>query len=590
MLRPAKIFASFHQLRHYIHNRVSELVHPIVKVAPTPIQWKPPSGPPTAVSGVPAPHTTGTTNTTTATASIKLLLANQEHQKLLFVLQQQFPIVKIFSAPFHRPCPVSFTRATTQQNLGLYYQTQFRRTITSFSSGTHSGTPVTFSCGFPRTATVGYARVPFAARQFSTAKSPLMVFQGPTTTTTTNTTAQQANTVFSHVSSRIFSPIGSKLGPAKDENDPNDKAKSDSQDNSTSGSGSVFKNSINGLNGRSKSVKEHYHQKEPLEAYNRLARHEIKGIYDLVFSPVQKHAAGLVRRESVSRIRHCPPAPQKSFTPYDYICHQDFTVQSTGLAKRFLHPRQCQRTKEPPDPRHVFRGTDPPDHHHNQQQQQQNHHRNNNYNNRNYNYSVYISIPLDSIQMTDWEVESLSVSIKSIASLCSHYQHLLSLLHRLYRHADFESQLQGSELKLYFPSRVLQIDDSTEFKINRNRNSTNINSNINPNYSHQNSRHTLVDIARHWLRSVDLDPEDNNARFVVKQTDPQKEKEKEKEEEVYDETYFQQQEKEYDHGDYHRYDKKAMGPEYFRGIQQFLDHVDDLIETGPAFGPSFGQH
>jgi hypothetical protein len=28
----------------------------------------------------------------------------------------------------------------------------------------------------------------------------------------------------------------------------------------------------------------------------------------------------------------------------------------------------------------------------------------------------------------------------------------------------------------------------------------------------------------------------------------------------------------------------GLGPEYFKGIQEFLDHVDDLIETSDAFG------
>ncbi|KAI9014598.1 hypothetical protein CLU79DRAFT_766736 [Phycomyces nitens] len=426
MLRPAKIFASFHQLRHYIHNRVSELVHPIAKVASPAIQWKPPPSP-------------------------NIHLTSQEHQKLLSTLQQQFPIVKIFSTPFHRPCPVSFARPISRPP--LHHQL---RTIvySSSSSSGHSGTPVTFSCGFPRTATVGYARVPFAARQFSTGKPSSMAFQGPT----------QANTVFSHVSSRIFSPIGAKLGPARESSPSRKPAKE--------------------------------HQKEPLEAYNRLTRHEIKGISDLVFSPTQK-SPGLVRREAVSRIRHTPN------TPYDYI-HQDLTVQSTGLAKRLLHPRQCQRSKEPPDPRHVFRGTDPPDH------------------------SVYLSISLDSL-FVDWEVEPLSVSIKAIASLCSHYQHLLSLLHHLHRHAEFKSQLQGSELKLYFPPELF-------------------------------GPFAPVNSVRHWLRSIDVDPD--NACFVIKQPEPK---------EVL-------------------YRHETMGPEYFRGIQQFLDHVDDLIETGPAFGSSFGQH
>lgn len=192
ILRPSKIFVSFHQLRHYVQSKISELV--VTK------QQQP-------------SHTvTQLTNFATTQQSIvffsdmqRSLVQKAYHfqpskrnpinEKLLLkVIQQHFPIVKVFSQP------TLYGRSSIWSKT---HPTQQLRTMMSSSGG---GGNTLMTWGFPRTAMVGVGRSNGfgATRQFSTTKSPTCVnfFQ--------NTTPQQPN-IFAHISFRIFSPAGTKM-------------------------------------------------------------------------------------------------------------------------------------------------------------------------------------------------------------------------------------------------------------------------------------------------------------------------------------------------------------------------------------------
>ncbi|KAG1441340.1 hypothetical protein G6F56_011531 [Rhizopus delemar] len=163
MLRPSKLFVSFHQLRHFFQTRIAEVAvnnQPIVRYSITQqpslqqlfthIFQKP--------AHIPA--------------------AQQQQAKILKVLQHHFPVVKVFSNPtVRRPA------------LGLWTGQQQSRTMMS-------GTP---GWGIPRHPAFG--RGP-TARQFSTTKPPCVF--------------QQTQSPFAQIS-RIFSPAGAKINTPLDQ-------------------------------------------------------------------------------------------------------------------------------------------------------------------------------------------------------------------------------------------------------------------------------------------------------------------------------------------------------------------------------------
>ncbi|KAI7873034.1 hypothetical protein BDF14DRAFT_1751240 [Spinellus fusiger] len=167
MLRPAKLFASFHQFRHYLHCRVTELVRPATNIQQS------------------ISHASG--------HEPKYLLQTLQQQQQHQQHQQSIASLK-HSTPLHRPVSLYFSKPPPQWQ-------QFRSIV---SCSTHSGTPGPFSCGLPRTATVSYGRVPFASRQFSTGR-PCWGMHPP-----------QTNSVFSYVPSRIFSPV-TRISPPREQ-------------------------------------------------------------------------------------------------------------------------------------------------------------------------------------------------------------------------------------------------------------------------------------------------------------------------------------------------------------------------------------
>ncbi|GAA5809308.1 hypothetical protein MFLAVUS_002715 [Mucor flavus] len=190
ILRPSKIFVSFHQLRHYFQTKVTELVA-------TGHQQ-----PSTVVTQLKNYSTTQ--QTIVSFADIQRTFVKRVHypqqqpnihnENLLNVIQRHFPVAKVFSQPTLHGRSVMWANASKQQC----------RTIVSGFGGGGGGGSVFFSYGLPRSAMVGLGRnngFGGTARQFSTTKTPLSVFQQ---------TAQQPN-VIAHISSRIFSPAGTKM-------------------------------------------------------------------------------------------------------------------------------------------------------------------------------------------------------------------------------------------------------------------------------------------------------------------------------------------------------------------------------------------
>ncbi|KAG2233898.1 hypothetical protein BDF21DRAFT_414088 [Thamnidium elegans] len=178
ILRPSKIFVSFHQLRHYFQTKVSELV-----------ATAQPSTVVTQLSNYSATQQTIVSFSDVQRTIIKRVQqqpTNIHNENLLNMIQRHFPVAKVFSQPtLHGR---SVMRATTSKQ-------QFRTIVSSSGGGS-----TFFSYGLPRSATVGLGRNHgFAARQFSTTKTPFTVFQ------------QQPPNVIAHISSRIFSPAGTKM-------------------------------------------------------------------------------------------------------------------------------------------------------------------------------------------------------------------------------------------------------------------------------------------------------------------------------------------------------------------------------------------
>ncbi|KAF7722620.1 hypothetical protein EC973_002892 [Apophysomyces ossiformis] len=164
MLRPAKIFSSFHQLRHYLQSKVTELVEPTVKALPSSQHH--------LVNRIQL-------SVTPPKAPILQVIAEQEKKRLLKAIQGQFPVFKVFSTPAIGVPP--------QYNLSFARACQHR---TLYASG--------HGVEFHRMALFGNARSQLATRQFSTSR-------------VVDFSAQNSQSVFAHITSRFFAPFGSKM-------------------------------------------------------------------------------------------------------------------------------------------------------------------------------------------------------------------------------------------------------------------------------------------------------------------------------------------------------------------------------------------
>ncbi|KAI9266819.1 hypothetical protein BDA99DRAFT_506761 [Phascolomyces articulosus] len=529
LLRPAKIFTPLHQLRHFLESKVSELVQQQTTVS-------------SALQNAKTRfyHVSSTQQVVYAKAHYHskaptlFHVAEQEQQRLLKALQQQFPIVKVFSSPTIARPPhayqFSFASATSQQ-----YRTIMSSTTASSSGNVLAGGQAdgfyaaangfyNSGCGFfPRTV-VGYARTPFAARQFSTVKSPCVtLFQQ-----TTNNTA--TNTGFSHISSRFFSPAGSKMSspfPNGNESHARPSALSTSSNDDEN-------------KDPSQSKADMFSRQRQCKGMSDLIQEEEGQVY-----PNKRHQAGLVRRGSVAggmgygennrRRNHqrTRNSSGKTTVRFEYIRQDDLSCKYTpkhsksdttltSSSGRHHHHWHSSRVKAPPDKKEEKEKGPPKP-----------------------LTVVYLSFQLDGAPL--WHSSDLSSSqvldfslIQSVDSIARLYQMYLTqvvrLLNELQRHGKFRAVLNGNELCVMFPSSEHWPEDDR------------------------------IPFAQQWLNQVGIDPESPN--IVLKEMLLP---------EIHQQHPLQGFNKDFE-------DEEILGPEYFKGIQSFLDHVDDLIETGPAFG------
>ncbi|KAI8639851.1 hypothetical protein BD408DRAFT_420633 [Parasitella parasitica] len=559
MLRPSKIFVPFHQLRHYIEARISELMvvqQPLVRNH-QPIMLK--------------KYITMTTHQqqqqfTAFFSNIQRSLAQKAYfqqglppvrrnivnQKLLLkVIQQHFPVVKVFSAPsLHGRMWIASGNG----------QQQFRTMMSGASASSGSSTISSFvTWGFPRTttATVGFGRNPAFARQFSTGKSPSCVtlFQN----TTTNTTSGQSN-VFAHISSRIFSPAGTKVNQP----DLNEKQSRYASFHSVCASyDSSQDSSFSSHDGRF-SAFQTKGTKGMGELVNRNDQDEC-----LCSADKSRH---LVRRESVSscnKLSKQKRSKKNSAAAHNtlesIIRHDDLSSLHTpsSSASKCL----TKRTSSRPHSKHR-RLKHPPDQH--QHVRRQDDHslttvKHGGVTKKKPSPSLstpvlstntYLFITLGTLQFLDkrkeWSTQSLSTSfIDSIELMAYDYQthinYVLKILDTLQKHGKFRVVARKSELRIYFPVPPKSRQEAIEFL-----RSLNI---VDSMFSY----FTIVVEECQFLLSPD-DHNDDYFSFVPSTAAT-----------ANDATVD------------NNLTDTAIGPDYFKDLQMFLDRTDYLIETSPAF-------
>lgn len=418
--------------------------------------------------------------------------------------------------------------------------------------------------GFPRTtaATVGFGRSPAFARQFSTTKSPSCVtlFQN----TTTNTTSGQSN-VFAHISSRIFSPAGTKMNqPDLNEKQPKygsfhpaSSVSSYDSDDEASSSSSLSK--------------------------NRLFALQTKGMGELVDQNDNNDQecfanANLVRRESVSccKTKSSKQKLAKNYTSTATINHDDLesiirhddlsSLYTTGnsmsstLSKRSTsssrpHHSKHHRLKHPPDQQHHVRRQD--DHPLTTV-------KNGGITKKKSpslsasisSTNTYLLITLDTLQFLDkrkeWSTQSLSTSfIDSIELMAYDYQvhinYVLKLLDTLQKHGKFRVVARKSELRIYFPVPPKSKQEAIEFLRSFN----------------------IVDSMLNYFTIVVED-----RQFMLSPSS-------------YNDDYFSYVPSSVAPAANDTMQSNTadatIGPDYFKDLQMFLDRTDYLIETSPAF-------
>ncbi|KAL9546223.1 hypothetical protein MBANPS3_006760 [Mucor bainieri] len=495
-----------------------------------------------------------------------LIKRNAANQKLLLkVIQHHFPVVKVFSAPSLH----GRTWATAASGNG---QQQFRTMMsgTSTSGGTCTATSF-MTWGFPRTtaATVGFGRSPAFARQFSTTKSPSCVtlFQN----TTTNTTSGQSN-VFAHISSRIFSPAGTKMNqPDLNEKQPkyasfHPASSVSSYDSDEESSSSLSKNRLFAL--QTKGMGELVDQNETSEQE----------------CPAN---ANLVRRESVSscRSRSSKQKPAKKHISTATINHDDLesiirhddlsslyttdnsmSSKSSILSRRSssssssrLHSSKHYRAKHPPDQQHHVRrqGDHPLT---TVKQGGVTKKKAASLSASISSTNTYLLITLDTLQFLDkrkeWSTQSLSTSfVDSIELMAYDYQvhinYVLKLLDTLQKHGKFRVVARKSELRIYFPVPPKSKQEAIEFLRSFNI----VDSMLN--------YFTIVVEDRQFMLSPS-DYNDDYFSFVPSSAAAP----------VANDTIHSNA------------TDATIGPDYFKDLQMFLDRTDYLIETSPAFRSS----
>lgn len=369
MLKTSKIFISLQQqLRHYYSSSIPELLSPqqMFLLFEKEIIRKTYSRPPPIISGPPTSDR--------------------------YLIQMILPLAK-----------VSNRRAWANT---IPRQCQLRTMMTSTSSPSNGPATTFFSWGFPRSTVAGFGRSPAFSRQFSTTKSPCVtLFQN-------NASSGGQTNVFSHVSTRIFSPAGTKMSQP----DISDKQASkhtivpytaDESSNQDICSNHIFATHKNKYD---------------------------KGMGELIPSADENELTNnnnklLIRRGSSQQKRRHPINRRK----LDAIIHHDDLSHENmpGNCRRRL------RLKHPPDQCHVKKKDDPA--------------------------QCYMLITLDTIQF--WK-ESSSL-IESIEKMAINYQiHIngvLKLLDNLQRHGKFKAMWFEGRLRIYFPAIIKTRQQAIDF-------------------------------------------------------------------------------------------------------------------------------
>ncbi|CEP19554.1 hypothetical protein [Parasitella parasitica] len=559
MLRPSKIFVPFHQLRHYIEARISEMLavqqqpvinqQPLLKklIATTAHEQQQQS---IAFFFDIQRSLVQKANLQQPPPLAKRNIANQK--QLLKVIQQHFPVVKVFSAPSLHG------RMWTASGNG---QQQLRTMMSGASaSGGASTVSSLMTWGFPRTtaATVGFGRNPAFARQFSTGKSPSCVtlFQN----TTGNTTSGQSN-VFAHVSSRIFSPAGTKMNQP----DLNEKQSKHPSFHSAYASCACDENPASPSHDSRFSAL----QTKGTKGMGELVNQDDSSDQECLCNASKSRH--LVRREFVSTCKNSKQKRSKKSSAAvinrdileSIVRHDDlsslYAPDSSSSKCLYKHTSsrphsKHYRSKHPPDQHQHVRGQDdhplttvkdggvtkkkcPPS-----------------LSTSISSTSTYLLITLDTLQFLDkrkeWSTQSLSASfIDSIELMAYDYQvhisYVLKLLDTLQKHGRFRVVARKSELRIYFPVPPKSRQEAIEFLRSFN----------------------IVDPMLDYFAIVVED-----CQFMLSPSD-------------YNDDCFAPTSLATvnDIAAHSNSTNASIGPDYFKDLQMFLDHTDYLIETSPAF-------
>ncbi|KAI8879932.1 hypothetical protein K501DRAFT_335752 [Backusella circina FSU 941] len=537
MLRPSKIFVSFHQLRHYFETKITELVRQ-PHTANQIIQIKQPtqqsilffSNAQSRFFQAVFPNPTKQFN--------QPFKAYEQQARLLKAIQHHFPVVKVFS-------PLNLNQRMWNAPIpGQQLRTMMSGSPYNPSTTSSTMTMTGLTWGFPRTATLG-GRNPAFARQFSTTKSPCVtLFQNTTATAGGNQT-----NVFTHVSSRIFTSAGGKM------NQPPTPASEGSSENQS----------------RASMNKGHEQLEENPISYNRIfaVQNQCKGMGELVSQECVSssdnesiNGAGsprLVRRESV-----IPPSSSRKYKTSSnknnsmeqtkkldsIICHDELSsLYNHRLGKRKNHGKHG-RTKPMIHDHHPVRKKEKDTH-----GSTVSHHSNKS-NKGNEITTVYLLITLDTSRFanlyinsndTAWSTGSLDASfiasVQSVSRLYQiHLQYVLQLLQKLEQHGDFRVVIRNqTEVRVYFPAFLDSREDAIQL-----------------------------------LHTLSIDPNSSDYFSIVEdrfQVDGSKTR-------TQSSLFSFNSDSTNDDGG------GILGPEYFSGIRTFLDQIDELVDTGPAFSRS----
>ncbi|KAG0173970.1 hypothetical protein DFQ28_002986 [Apophysomyces sp. BC1034] len=448
MLRPAKLFTPFHQFRHYLQTKVTELVEPTLKAFPSsqqPIVSR-------LQQALIQPK-----------APILQVIAEQQQKRLLGVIQRQFPVFKVFSFP---------TIAVPQYNLSFAKASQHR---TLYASG--------HFVEFHRMVVHGHPRAPFASRQFSTSR-------------VVNFSPQGGQSIFAHISSRFFAPVGSKMNH------------NGSSELSSSDNGRLVSHQQVHNDGDNKFL---YQRKQVIPLRSK---HTTEPACNMpIANCLTETLAGL----------SSPAEHDELALTYSMKLAQCGYIQNDGMSDEYIVGRHLDNYNPTQLAGQVENGKE-----------------NIEYRQR----RIYLSIALNSV--AHWKTPPLSNGVldgtllRSVIDVAEfyriHFNQVISLLQCIRRCGELLSVIVEGELRVFFPSTVHSTEE-----------------------------------ALRWLR--DLGVNTDNPCFTLR---------KEQGDDI-DVPLDQIEDNEPDMSGFPALSSDLLGPEYFKDIQLFLDHVDELIDNSAAF-------